>query len=131
MRSRTRYVVAGDLKQKDIKPAYRHYFDQAFSKIGGAAALDRIGNPDVASAVADTLFRSGPGKGTEMVQDAANASGADIAKDNAFGSRTLDALKDIAGSDERTRIFLDGLADRRETGGFEREKPRFGQFRRR
>jgi lysozyme family protein len=118
-------------KPEDVKPAYRHYFDQAFAKIGGAKVLDDIGDPKVASAIADTLFRSGPGKGAEMVQDAANAVGANIASDGAFGSRTFQAIKDLVSSNERAGIFLDALADRRATNVVERERSRIDQFRRR
>ena len=127
----TRRQEASDLKPADVKPAYRHDFDQAFAKIGGAKALDDIGNPKIASAIADTLFRSGPGKGAEMVQDAANAAGAGIATDGVFGSRTLDAITGIAGSEARIQAFLDELAKKREDNGFASEVPRFDSFRRR
>jgi lysozyme family protein len=111
------------LKPEDVKPAYRHYFDQAFAKIGGAKVLDDIGDPKVASAIADTLFRSGPGKGAEMVQDAANAAGAGISPDSAFGSRTLDAIKEIAGSAERTQVFLDELTKKERTAALQAKLP--------
>ncbi len=120
-----------DLKTEDVKPAYQHYLDQAFPKIGGSKVLDGIGNAGMASAIADTMFRSGPGQGARSIQDAANASGAKIAADGVFGSRTLDAIKEIAGSEERTRTFLDELAAQRDRNGLESEHPRFDFFRRR
>jgi hypothetical protein len=121
-----------DLKPEDVKPAYRHYFDQAFAKIGGAKVLDDIGDPKVAAAIADTLFRSGPGKGAEMVQDAVNDAGlTKIDADGVFGSRTLDAIKGVVKSDVGVQTFLEELANRRKLAGFESETPRFDFLRNR
>jgi lysozyme family protein len=63
-------ATPGDLTPQQIVAVYSAYFDQVLHTVGGAAALDAIGDPQTAAAFADTLFRHGPTGGTEIIQQA-------------------------------------------------------------
>jgi hypothetical protein len=99
-----------DLKPADVPAAMTHYFDKAFPRLSGAAALDTIPDSRVAAAVADTLYRDGTYRGTRMVQDALKNAGGPQESDGVFGSRTLDAVRALAKNPESAASLLDALA---------------------
>jgi hypothetical protein len=49
---------------------YKDHLDTALKKVGGSAALDKIGNIHAAVAMADTLFREGEGDGGNIIRNA-------------------------------------------------------------
>jgi hypothetical protein len=103
-----------DLKAADVPRAMQHYFDTNLAKIGGAKALDAIPDPRVAAAIADTLYRDGPGKGAKMVQEAIEKAGGPKDIDSVFGSRTLDAVQNLSANPDGARRLLDGLFDQKK-----------------
>ncbi len=118
-----------DLKPADVPRAVQHYFDSNLAKIGGAKALDSIPDSRVAAAVADTLYRDGPGRGAELVQKAINmTNGVDGKPDGIFGSGTLEAVRGFAGDAGKAADFLKNLEEFRSDlhAG---DKVRNGQFR--
>ncbi|MHA1597381.1 MAG: hypothetical protein ACTSV1_01555 [Alphaproteobacteria bacterium] len=88
------------------------------AKVPGHQVLNRIGNDDMASAVADTLFRDGGKDGPVYIQKAINdwrkeQNKPPISTKDGIGSETFGALKDIAANKLGAKGFLDSLADRR------------------
>lgn len=93
---------------------YRAYFDSQFSKIGGHKILEKIGDPESAAALADTVFAHGGPAGSRMIQSAINKvkSGA-IKVDGVAGSRTIAEFSALAQNPSQRRKLLDALADER------------------
>jgi hypothetical protein len=55
----------------DLMPdVYNAVFDRDLSRVGGSDALDRVGNPYAAAAMADTVFREGRMGGAQILADA-------------------------------------------------------------
>ena len=107
----------------------------AFHAVGGAKALEKIGDKYVAAAIADTLFTLGTNTIRDVMQTSINATftafpaiaeifsaerdGGDgsrearVAAGNRFGSESLLALQTIAVSPEAKRFLLNAIADAR------------------
>ncbi|MBI3503428.1 MAG: peptidoglycan-binding protein [Proteobacteria bacterium] len=117
-----------DLKPADVPRAMQHYFDANLAKVGGAKALDTIPDPRVAAAIADTLYRSGPGPGTRIVQDAIGTAGSPVKVDGMFRTRTLDAVNELGGEPDKAAGFLKKL-DELRSKEHEKDKVRNGYFR--
>jgi hypothetical protein len=99
----------GDLKPAHVPRAMQQYFDTNLAKIGGAKALDTIPDPRVAAAIADTLYRDGPGKGANSVQNAVEGAGVAVSKDGVLGTRTMEAIRHLSVDPDSSRRFLDAL----------------------
>ncbi len=133
-----------DLTIDNVKDLYEIYFDDAMggaaigynnankgSGLAGSDMLAKIGNDNVASAAADTLFRNGTGAGAQMIQHAANVAlprNQQISTSGGYGSQTQNALQTIADDPDMTQTFLDRLADLR-TAAYPNEQPRNDYFR--
>ncbi|MBI3708299.1 MAG: hypothetical protein HY246_11570, partial [Proteobacteria bacterium] len=80
--------------------------DDVMRTVGGASALDRVGDPHTATAMADALFNHGRGSGAELVQKAVNQTIKELAESNPEKLRELRLL------DKNLPIFIN------EAGGF-------------
>lgn len=93
-----------------------YYFDDVLRTVGGRKALDEIGNDEAAAAFADTLFRFGRSRGTEIIQDAMNRvfrenGYPEMLKDRQMGQGTLAAYSYLATDDglaKRLSYYLFG-----------------------
>ncbi len=119
-----------DMNMQDIKSVYKAYFDSVFGavaakhsienpsdQVSGSKMLDKIGDVEMASAVADIIFRDSPSATTvPMVQRAAKlALGVSEEQqiDGVPGTRTFKDLKDIASDANKKRKFLNELSNLR------------------
>ncbi|MBP2295235.1 hypothetical protein [Azospirillum rugosum] len=105
---------------------YPYYFDDVLRTVGGRKALDEIGNDEAAAAFADTLFRFGRGRGTEIIQDAMNRVFQDngypeMPKDRQMGPGTIAAYSYLA-TDERLSEQLSYYLADRKVKQLQREK---------
>lgn len=119
--------------------AYLSQYNVGFHHAGGFEALHRIGDPQIAAAVADMLVRLG-GTGTiaETIQETVVSTleafpglrnavpGMDV--DGRLGSITVEALRVIAAEPSARRTFLDDLADARTQYMDTNRKPGWGEF---
>ncbi|MGY0789706.1 hypothetical protein ACW7BJ_10020 [Azospirillum argentinense] len=97
---------------------YPYYFDDVLRTVGGRKALDRIGNDEAAAAFADTLFRFGRSRGTEIIQDAMNRvfrenGYPEMPKDRQMGPGTLAAYSYLATDEKLAERLSYYLANRR------------------
>ncbi len=133
-------IKTDDLDLQDVKDVYKGFFNQHFEgpaktynlksqkrAIEGYQILGLIGDPRIASSVADMLFREGSGKGSEIIQNSIRLSDPeqDTGKGGAFGSMTLKALQEIAKDPRKARSFLEFSANARRR----EEKARNDYFR--
>ncbi|ARJ64899.1 hypothetical protein WV31_04020 [Magnetospirillum sp. ME-1] len=90
---------------------YRDYFDRALRGVdGGHRALEAIGNPFAASALADTLFRFGPKGGTEMIQRALDqVMPGVVGLDGRMGPGTFGVYREFATNPATRGQLLDAL----------------------
>lgn len=116
-----------DLTDEQRIRVYDAYFSQqyvGFRLAGGFASLHRIGDQQVAAAVADPLFRlGGTGAVVGLIQDTIIDVLADYPKlkseiptmtvDRKLGSNTVEALRLIASDPAARSQFLNSLADAR------------------
>ncbi|NUB15132.1 hypothetical protein GAY28_22470 [Azospirillum brasilense] len=95
---------------------YPYYFDDVLRTVGGRKALAEIGNDEAAAAFADTLFRFGRSRGTEIIQDARNRvfrenGYPEMPKDRQMGQGALAAYSYLATDDglaKRLSYYLFG-----------------------
>ena len=93
---------------------YREYFDRALRTVGGHKALEAVGNPFAASALADTLFRFGTGGGTKLIQQALNRVIPGVAGvDSQMGPGTFGVFRDFASEPATRGRLLDALQQTR------------------
>ncbi|MCL4679170.1 MAG: hypothetical protein KJ017_11335 [Alphaproteobacteria bacterium] len=133
-------IKTDDLDLQDVKDVYKGFFNQHFEgpaktynlksqkrAIEGYQILGLIGDPRIASSVADMLFREGSGKGSEIIQNSIRLSDPeqDTGKGGAFRSMTLKALQEIAKDPRKARSFLEFSANARRR----EEKARNDYFR--
>lgn len=119
-------VKAADLSQADIREVYKAYYNEAFKGAArtkgippdkGYKLLDTIGDPEVAAAFADVIFREDYMKTSELAQKALNAAlptDKKIPLGGGPGSQTFNALRTVASDPNKKRIFLDRLGDLRD-----------------
>lgn len=121
------------------------YLDEELKqwRAGGIRALEDIGNPHAAAALADTIYRHGGGHGTTAIQRAINevnekpaeVAGADplpphrVREDGRLGRSTVEAYGELA-RDPRTRgELLDALAKHRKDLPQAEDRDRIDHFR--
>ncbi|KAA0687163.1 hypothetical protein [Azospirillum brasilense] len=97
---------------------YPYYFDDVLRTVGGRRALDKIGNDEAAAALADTLFRFGRSRGTEIIQDAMNRvfrenGYPEMPTDGQMGPGTLAAHSYLAGDGKLAERLSYYLVNRR------------------
>jgi hypothetical protein len=108
-----------DLNAADVADVYNYMFDtQYLSGPGGSDALNKVGDPYAAAALADTMFRNGQPGGSLIVQNAINdvyqqTGNAPIPVDSNLGSGTLNAYSNLAQNPDTSNQLLDDLAGER------------------
>ncbi|MFC5356090.1 hypothetical protein [Azospirillum himalayense] len=115
---------------------YPYYFDDVLRTVGGRKALDEIGNDEAAAAFADTLFRFGRSRGTEIIQDAMNRvfrenGYPEMPKDGQMGPGTLAAYSYLATDEKLAKQLSYSLLGRRAKqldGQKNKEEDRSGYF---
>ncbi len=128
-----------DLKPGDMPGMYRHYLDGGLRHAGGAAVLDKIGQPTVAAAVADTVVRDGEQGARALIHGAIEGSGGpDLSAPRTrqdgktepavIGKKTLDELAKIGRDPERVGRFLEML-EKGRSDQHPKDEVRNGQFR--
>ncbi len=95
---------------------YRAHADlmTVLGKMGGAVALEKIGDQKAAMALSDVLFRGGGSGGAKLLQGAINrVDPGRVTEDGKMGPETFEAFRSLA-EDESTRCkMLRALADLR------------------
>lgn len=114
-----------DLSKEQVVRLYRWYFDDTLQHVGGHTALEDVGNPYAATALADTLFNLGAKDATPMIIQAINDTRRDmgLAPISRFSSSgkeiiwvskgVLDAYKELASDPNTCGKLLDHLKERR------------------
>ena len=103
---------------------YKGYFDTSFKRIGGSAALAKIGDVYAAGALADTVFREGTYGGAKIVLKAVNKTlqdykqpTIDVTMDKGeelvVGPRIISAYVSLVGDPVTLPKLLGNLADMR------------------
>ncbi|CCG42730.1 hypothetical protein [Magnetospirillum molischianum] len=104
----------------------RWYFDNSLRKVGGSAALETVGDPQTAAALADTLYRHGSTGGANLIRAAISGvdGNADIQKSGSVDSATFSAVTKLAANPESRDKLLNKLADLRDaaTHGYEADR---------
>lgn len=125
-----------DLTLRQRAAVYRDYFDDALAPVGGRAALDALGNRHAAAALADTLFRHGPGRGTELIQKTNNHlfrqyGMPEIREDRIMGYGTFEPIRYFAADEKLRDRWLDILGETRlrHLDGREVDRINWFQFR--
>jgi hypothetical protein len=109
---------------------YARQTNDNFKTVGGADALNVVGDKYAAAALADTLFWQGSGSGAQTVQmainDAIRNSGSQssaIAVDGRMGPETLQAYAALAQNSATRDYLLDALAYERVVWGTTQKGP--------
>ncbi len=133
-------IQTDNLDLQDVKDVYKGFYNLHLegpaktynlknpkNSIQGYQILGLIGDPRMASSVADMLFREGPGRGAEIIRHSVRLADPeqDTGKGGSFGSMTLKALQEIAKDPRKTRSFLEFSANARRQD----EKARNDYFR--
>ena len=120
-----------DLNAQQRAAIYRDYFDQAMRTVGGHEALNRVDNREAAAALADVLFRFGPGDGARIIQQAIEsvAPGSIASIDGRMGPATLSAFNALVADAASLRALLDAIAVFRNQRTGDQEQDRNGHFR--
>jgi hypothetical protein len=113
-----------DLSPAQVAAIYQFQTDRNFGTVGGANALNNVGNQYAAAALADTLFWEGSGDGAQTVQQAINRaivnSGSSlpgVAEDGKMGPGTLGAYTALSQDPTSQACLLDALAFERIAWG--------------
>lgn len=134
--------IAGQLREFN-KPAdlaknpalmpdvYSAVFDRDLKKVGGSAALNKIGNKYAAAAMADTIFREGATGGGKIIRDAVIKTNPFIKVGNpgVIKPETLDAYSRLAKNPATLDVLLSNIADTRREGAHGSEEGRIDYFR--
>jgi hypothetical protein len=99
-------------------------------KVGAFDVLNKgVGDKHTVAAIADTVFREGGPKGTDLIQEAINKTFADtgrsekVKEDGILGSGSLSAIRSFMNSKANRKLFIDNLMDGRSA--FRANKPNF------
>jgi hypothetical protein len=113
-----------DLSIEQRVAVYEHYFDDVMGSVGGSGALDHIGAPHTATAVADTLFNHGRGSGPSILRQAVNdvisqypelcdkLGIADVSQSGGMNRELYDAIKQLT-DNGRAEQLREKIADAR------------------
>jgi hypothetical protein len=123
---RKQALAPSALGTQDLRETYQAYFDDVLkgpaktladktkTPVRGSELLGVIGDPQVARATADALFRDDPRAMIPLIQEAINATLPEYARrepDGKFGSGTLSSLQYLSQDKNRKRKYLDSLSD--------------------
>jgi len=111
----------------------KFYFDDTLRTVGGGKALDTIGDKKAAGAFADTIFRHGRRKGSEIIQDAVNKTRKEqglspIEEDGKMGPETLSAYREAATDPDGRKLLFEKFRKRRKNESPISEHPRVDFF---
>jgi hypothetical protein len=109
-------TLARDLTISQRVEAYNAFFRNVLQFAPGKErALDAIGDPEVATSFAYTLFHHYAGERERAIQGAVNdVVPGRLAEDGVIGRQTIDAYAELARDPSTRRQLLNALADRQE-----------------
>lgn len=124
-------IAPADLTYGQRAAFYRAYLDDALHGVdSGHRALEAVGNPFAASALADTLFRFGPTGGTKLIQNALNKVIPGVTGiDGRMGPGTFGVYREFAANPTTRGSLLDALYSARHDLLDGREEDRNQHFR--